>query len=90
METHRSKRFASGVAAIAGRKRARYRHSAYCAAVENVGLRSYTMSGRLMRLRGNGTRRTEQEEKRERERKRDNTERGVSAGVQIYAGATLM
>lgn len=43
-----------------------------------------------MRLRGNGTRRTEQEEKRERERKRDNTERGVSAGVQIYAGATLM
>lgn len=89
METHRSNRFASGVAAIAGRKRARYRHSAYCAAVEN-GLRSYTMSGRLMRLRGNGTRRTEQEEERERERKRDNTERGVSAGVQIYAGATLM
>lgn len=27
---------------------------------------------------------------RERERTRDNTERGVSAGVQIYAGATLM
>lgn len=71
METHRSKRFASGVAAIAGRKRARYRHSAYCAAVENVGLRSYTMSGRLMRLRGNGTRRTEQEEKREGEREKE-------------------
>lgn len=57
------KRLANGVAAIAGRKRARY--SAYCA-VENVEPRSYTMSGRLMRLRGNGTSRMEQEEKRER------------------------
>lgn len=29
-------------------------------------------------------------EEGEREREKDNTERGVSAGVQIYAGATLM
>lgn len=67
----------------------RWSKAGHCA-VENVEPRSYTMSGRLMRLRGNGTRRTEQEEKREREREKDNTERGVSAGVQIYAGATLM
>lgn len=67
----------------------RWSKAGHCA-VENVEPRSYTMSGRLMRLRGNGTRRTEQEEKREGEREKDNTERGVSAGVQIYAGATLM
>lgn len=79
------KGFASGVAAIAGRKRARYRHT----------IARWKMSGRdpircpedLCVCAATVTRRTEQEEREERG---DNTERGVSGGVQIYAGATLM
>lgn len=79
------KGLASGVSAIAGRKRARYRHrllrGGKCRAAILYDVRKTYASAR-QRLRGGRN--------RKREERGDNTERGVSGGVQIYAGATLM
>lgn len=75
-------RLASGVAAIAGRKRAiaRWKMSSRdpIRCPEDLCVCAATVRGARNRKR------------RGREREKDNTERGVSAGVQIYAGATLM
>lgn len=77
-------RLASGVAAIAGRKRAiaRWKMSSRdpIRCPEDLCVCAATVRGARNRKRRG----------REREREKDNTERGVSAGVQIYAGATLM
>lgn len=66
----------------------RWSKAGHCA-VENVEPRSYTMSGRLMRLRGNGTRRTKQEEKREREREGQHGARCIGRRTNLCR-ATLM